>query len=141
MRATRPGARMMSIGVQAGQTVSLSLRELVSRSHIGVGTGQRPAAERRAAFDRLMAMACEGNLKVNTRCYAFDDAAEACCHLCAGGCLLTMAVAECVSLGFFPEFANCLIPAAIGTTTAGCVQCGKGCRMMPPPPLPAPCTE
>ena len=77
MRATRPGARMMSIGVQAGQTVSLSLRELVSRSHIGVGTGQRPAAERRAAFDRLMAMACEGNLKVNTRCYAFDDAAEA----------------------------------------------------------------
>ena len=29
------------------------------------------------AFDRLMAMACEGNLKVNTRCYAFDDAAEA----------------------------------------------------------------
>lgn len=77
MRATRPGARMMSIGVQAGQTVSLSLRDLVFRSHIGVGTGQRPAAERRAAYERLMAMARKGHLAVDTRCYPFDEAAEA----------------------------------------------------------------
>lgn len=77
MRATRPGARMMSIGVQAGQTVTLSLRDLVFRSHIGVGTGQRPAAERRAAFDRLMAMATEKGLTVDVAMFAFDRAADA----------------------------------------------------------------
>lgn len=77
MRATRPGARMMSIGVQAGQTVTLSLRDLVFRSHIGVGTGQRPAAERRAAFERLMKMATAGELVVDTAIYPFDRAADA----------------------------------------------------------------
>lgn len=77
MRATRPGARMMSIGVQAGQTVALSLRDLVFRSHIGVGTGQRPAAERRAAFERLMAMAADGTLVVDTAIYPFERADEA----------------------------------------------------------------
>lgn len=77
MRATRPGARMMSIGVQAGQTVTLSLRDLVFRSHIGVGTGQRPAAERRAAFERLMAMAADGALTVDTAIYPFEQADQA----------------------------------------------------------------
>ena len=77
MRATRPGARMMSIGVQAGQTVTLSLRDLVFRSHIGVGTGQRPAAERRAAFERLMIMATDNGLTVDTTLFAFDQAADA----------------------------------------------------------------
>lgn len=77
MRATRPGARMMSIGVQAGPVVGLSLRDLVFRSHVGVGTGQRPASERRAAYDRLITMAETKGLRVDTRCFAFDDAAEA----------------------------------------------------------------
>lgn len=77
MRATKPGARMMSIGVQAGPTVTLSLRDLVFRSHIGVGTGQRPAAERRAAYDRLMRMAIEDGLTVDTCLYDFDNAGEA----------------------------------------------------------------
>ncbi|WP_062343200.1 zinc-binding alcohol dehydrogenase family protein [Novosphingobium sp. CCH12-A3] len=77
MRATRPGARMMSIGVQAGPTVTLSLRDLVFRSHIGVGTGQRPAAERRAAFERLMKMAAAGTLAVDTAIYPLNRAEEA----------------------------------------------------------------
>jgi NADPH:quinone reductase len=77
MRATRPGARMTSIGVQAGPTVTLSLRDLVFRSHIGVGTGQRPTSERRAAYDRLIAMAMTRGLTVDTRRYAFADAADA----------------------------------------------------------------
>ena len=77
MRATRPGARMMSIGVQAGPTVTLSLRDLVFRSHIGVGTGQRPAAERRAAFERLMIMATDNGLTVDTALFGFDQATEA----------------------------------------------------------------
>jgi NADPH:quinone reductase-like Zn-dependent oxidoreductase len=77
MRASAPGARMMSIGVQAGQTVSLSLRDLVFRSHIGVGTGQRPAAERRAAFDRLMKMALEQGFRTDTVQFPLDEAANA----------------------------------------------------------------
>jgi NADPH:quinone reductase-like Zn-dependent oxidoreductase len=77
MRATRPGARMMSIGVQAGPTVTLSLRDLVFRSHVGVGTGQRPANERRAAYDRLIDMAMTRGLTVDTCRHAFADAAKA----------------------------------------------------------------
>jgi NADPH:quinone reductase-like Zn-dependent oxidoreductase len=77
MRATAPGARMMSIGVQAGQTVTLSLRDLVLRSHVGVGTGQRPATERRAAYDRLMDMALHHGLRADTVRFPFSSAAEA----------------------------------------------------------------
>lgn len=77
IRASAPGARMMSIGVQAGPIVSLSLRDLVFRSHVGVGTGQRPAAERRAAFDTLMTMAIEKGLRADTVQFPFDKAADA----------------------------------------------------------------
>ncbi len=77
MRASAPGARMMSIGVQAGMSVSLTLRDLVFRSHIGVGTGQRPTAERRAAYDRLLAMAKDHGLRAETVTFAFEDAAKA----------------------------------------------------------------
>jgi NADPH:quinone reductase len=77
MRATAPGARMMSIGIQAGSTVTLSLRDLVFRSHIGVGTGQRPAAERRAAYERLLAYAARGQVKVDVVTFPLDEASAA----------------------------------------------------------------
>ncbi|MCK9504107.1 MAG: zinc-binding dehydrogenase [Porticoccaceae bacterium] len=77
MRATAPGARMMSIGVGAGATVSLTLGDLVMRSHIGVGTGQRPVAERRAAFERVTAMAIEHGFAVDTAVFGLDDAPQA----------------------------------------------------------------
>ena len=77
MRATAPGARMMSIGVGAGTRVSLTLGELVFRSHIGVGTGQRPVAERRAAFERTMSMAREHNFEVDILSFGLDEAESA----------------------------------------------------------------
>lgn len=77
MKATAPGARMMSIGVQAGQTVTLSLRDLVFRSHIGVGTGQRPVAERRAAYERLLGYARAGAVTVDINAFTLDQAADA----------------------------------------------------------------
>ncbi|HLS98317.1 MAG TPA: zinc-binding dehydrogenase [Porticoccaceae bacterium] len=77
MRATAPGARMMSIGVGAGTTVSLTLGELVMRSHVGVGTGQRPAAERRAAWERVCAMAMAHGFQVDTRVFSLDGAPSA----------------------------------------------------------------
>src|SRR3546814_12254659 len=77
MRATAPGARMMSIGIQAGPTVALSLRDLVFRSHIGVGTGQRPAAERRAAYERLLDLARRGEIVIDVTRIQLDDAQAA----------------------------------------------------------------
>ena len=77
MRATADGARMMSIGVQAGSTVTLSLRDLVWRAHFGVGTGHRPVAERRAAFERLLAYARAGQLKVDVVPFPLERAPEA----------------------------------------------------------------
>jgi NADPH:quinone reductase-like Zn-dependent oxidoreductase len=77
IRATAPGARIMSIGIQAGPTVTLSLRDLVFRSHIGVGTGQRPAAERRAAFERLLAYGQSERIKVDITSYGLNEAETA----------------------------------------------------------------
>jgi NADPH2:quinone reductase len=77
LRATAPGARMMSIGVQAGFTMSVSLRDLVTRSHIGVGTGQRPVAERRAAFNRLIDLGSSGRLAVDVTAFTLDEAPAA----------------------------------------------------------------
>jgi len=77
LRAMAPGARMMSIGVQAGFTMSVSLRDLVSRSHIGVGTGMRPVAERRAAFERLLQLGGSGQIEVDVRSFTLDNALAA----------------------------------------------------------------
>lgn len=77
LRATAPGARMISIGVQAGFSMSVSLRDLVSRSHIGVGTGMRPVAERRAAFERLIEFGREGHIDVETTHFMLEHAPAA----------------------------------------------------------------
>ncbi|MGI4746594.1 MAG: quinone oxidoreductase family protein [Janthinobacterium lividum] len=77
MKAMAPGGRMMSIGVGAGMTMTLSLRDLVMRSHHGVGTGHRPVAERRAAYERLLGYHREGKLDVEILWFDLDHAPEA----------------------------------------------------------------
>jgi NADPH2:quinone reductase len=77
LRATAPGARLMSIGVQAGFVMSISLRDLVSRTLAGVGTGMRPVAERRAAFERLLLLSRNGQIQVDVTRFALDDALAA----------------------------------------------------------------
>jgi NADPH:quinone reductase len=77
LRATAPGARMMSIGVQAGFVMSVSLRDLVSRSHVGVGTGMRPVTERRAAFERLLQLSRGGGIQVDITSFTLDEALAA----------------------------------------------------------------
>jgi NADPH:quinone reductase len=77
LRATAVGARMMSIGVQAGFTMSVSLRDLIYRSHIGVATGSRPVAERRAAFERLIEWGRSGKIRIDVTTFPLDQAAEA----------------------------------------------------------------
>ncbi len=77
LRAMAPGGRMMSIGVGAGMHLTVSLAELVNKSVHGVGTGQRPVAERRAAFERLIAWHREGKLSALIRSFALEEIAEA----------------------------------------------------------------
>ena len=77
MRATAVEARMMSIGIAAGMTVTLTLAELVRRSHHGVSTGHRPVAERRAAFNRLVGWHRQGQLNVDVVAFDMSDVGEA----------------------------------------------------------------
>lgn len=74
-RCTAEGGRVMSVGTRAGRTFTLTLTELRRRSHIGVDTGEliRPAEERRAAFERLLAYAKEGDWEIDTLVYDLED--------------------------------------------------------------------
>jgi NADPH2:quinone reductase len=77
MRATAVGGRMMSIGVGAGMTVTLSLKDLVRRAHHGVSTGHRPAEERRAAYGRLLDHALAGSITVDIAPFSIDRVGDA----------------------------------------------------------------
>jgi NADPH:quinone reductase len=75
MRSVAEGGRLMSIGTRAGRTMTLTLTELRRRHHHGVDTGEliRPAAERQAAFERLLAYAKAGNWTIDTLTYDLED--------------------------------------------------------------------
>lgn len=78
LKATARGGRVMSISNVGGRLASIDLRDLIFRSHAGVATGIRPAAERRAAFERLLAMALDGRLRpVDTVTYRMSQVTEA----------------------------------------------------------------
>lgn len=73
-RSLAEGGRQMSIGTRAGRTMTLTLTELRRRHHHGVDTGEliRPAAERRAAFERLLAHARAGKWSIDTVTYPLE---------------------------------------------------------------------
>jgi NADPH:quinone reductase-like Zn-dependent oxidoreductase len=77
LKATRKGARVMSVGVQAGMTATVNLADMLSRTHTCVGTGQRPPADRHAIWERLLDIARTHKITVDYAEYALDDAAEA----------------------------------------------------------------
>jgi NADPH:quinone reductase len=77
LKATRFGARIMSIGAQAGMTATVSLGDLLYRTHTCVGTGQLPPADRRAIWERLLAIAREEKIDVDYADYTLEQAAEA----------------------------------------------------------------
>jgi len=79
MRSVAEGGRLMSIGTRAGRTMTLTLTELRRRHHHGVDTGEliRPAAERQAAFERLLAYAKTGNWTIDTLTYDLEDVGAA----------------------------------------------------------------
>jgi NADPH:quinone reductase-like Zn-dependent oxidoreductase len=77
IRACAAGARIVSVGTQAGDTVTLGIRDIIHRWHCAVATGTRPVAERRAAFERLLALARNGAIKVDVTTFSLGQAMQA----------------------------------------------------------------
>ena len=77
LKATRWGARILTIGTGAGRQVNLDIADLLFRTLSCVGTGQRPPADRRAIWERLLRIAREQKIVVDYMDYSLDQAAEA----------------------------------------------------------------
>lgn len=77
LKATRWGARIMTIGTGAGRQVNLDIADLLFRTLSCIGTGQRPPADRRAIWERLLVIAREQNIQVDYADYTLDQAGEA----------------------------------------------------------------
>jgi NADPH:quinone reductase-like Zn-dependent oxidoreductase len=85
LRATAIGARMMSIGIQAGTTMTVALKDLAFRSHFGVGTSLRSVAERRACYERLLDYARSIPMIVDSTEFDLDHVGDAWAALKTGG--------------------------------------------------------
>ena len=77
LKATLWGARILTIGTGAGRQLNLDIADLLFRSLSCVGTGQRPPADRRAIWERLLVIAREQNIVVDYVDYSLDQAADA----------------------------------------------------------------
>jgi NADPH:quinone reductase-like Zn-dependent oxidoreductase len=77
LKATRWGARILTIGTGAGRQVHLDIADLLFRSLSCIGTGQRPPADRRLIWERLLRIAREENIQVDYADYTLDRATEA----------------------------------------------------------------
>ena len=75
--ATKWGARIITIGTGAGNTVNLNIGQLLFRTLSCVGTGQRAPWDREAIWYRLMVMAREFNITVDYADFTLDQAPEA----------------------------------------------------------------
>ena len=76
---------MMSIGIQAGETVTVSLKDLAHRAHFGVGTSHRSVDERRALYQRLLYYAQSIPIVVDSTEFELDEVGDAWAALQAGG--------------------------------------------------------
>jgi len=77
LKATRWGARIMTIGTGAGRKLDLDIADLLFRTLSCIGTGQRPPADRRAIWERLLRIAREQQIRIDYADFAFEDAAAA----------------------------------------------------------------
>ncbi len=77
LKATRWGARIVTVGTGAGRQVHLDMADLLFRTLSVIGTGQRPPADRQQIWRRLLGMSREHGLQVPQAEYAFEDAARA----------------------------------------------------------------
>lgn len=70
LRATRWGARVITVGTGAGATIAVSAGDLLFRTLTVVGTGQRPPADREQIWRRLLTMSRDHAITVD---YAHYD--------------------------------------------------------------------
>lgn len=77
LKATRWGARIVTVGTGAGRQVQLDMADLLFRTLSTIGTGQRPPADRQAIWRRLLDISRTANLQVDYVDYTLDQAAEA----------------------------------------------------------------
>ncbi len=77
LKATRFGARIMTIGIQAGMDANLHIPDLLFRTHTLVGTGQAPPADRQATWNRLLDIARTDGIDVDYARYTLAQAPEA----------------------------------------------------------------
>lgn len=77
LKATNWGARIMTIGTGAGRKIELDIADLLFRNLSCIGTGQRPPADRRQIWERLLGIAKERDIQVDYADYTLDQAAQA----------------------------------------------------------------
>jgi len=77
LKATRWGARIMTIGTGAGREVNLDMALLLFRTLSVVGTGQRPPADRENIWRRLLKIAEQENIEIDYLDFDFADADQA----------------------------------------------------------------
>jgi NADPH2:quinone reductase len=77
LKATRWGARIATVGTGAGRELNLNIADLLFRTLSCIGTGQRPPADRKAIWERILVIAREQNITVDYADYDFDQAGEA----------------------------------------------------------------
>ena len=77
LKATRRGARIMTIGTGAGRQIQLDMADLLFRTLSTIGTGQRPPADRRAIWERLLAMNRRQAFDIDYLDFGFDQSAQA----------------------------------------------------------------
>lgn len=77
VKATKWGARLITIGTGAGRVVELNIGDLLFRTLTCIGTGQRPPADREAIWRRLLAMQEAQAIEVDYADHEFADLAEA----------------------------------------------------------------
>ena len=77
LKATRWGARIMTIGTGAGRQINLDMADLLFRTLSVVGTGQRPPADRQAIWRRLLDMNRQQRFVIDYAEYTLDGATEA----------------------------------------------------------------
>lgn len=65
LKATRWGARVVTVGTGAGANINLSAGDLLFRTLTVVGTGQRPPADREQIWRRLLDMTREHEIAVD----------------------------------------------------------------------------
>ncbi|WP_150304339.1 quinone oxidoreductase family protein [Pseudomonas saliphila] len=77
LKATRWGARIVTVGTGAGRQLNLDIADLLFRTLSCIGTGQRPPADRRKIWERLLDITTTENITVDYAEFDFDETPKA----------------------------------------------------------------